>query len=70
MNKPAMKLVLPNHTEVSIAELEEFRDRAIDEWRKAEKAQRRAQSRMRDAESVLSSCVSRIRLLRILENNT
>ena len=63
-----MNLVLPDHTEVSLADLERMKTTAIEEWRKADKALARADSRKRKAEEFLRGCTSRMRLLRILEN--
>jgi hypothetical protein len=64
-----MKLVLPDHTEVSMKDLEDIKLQAIGEWQEAEKAINKAEIRRQEAESVIRGCISRIRLLRILEEN-
>ena len=63
-----MKLVLPDHTQVSIEDLERLQDKAVSEWRKADKAMKHATNRMAASENVVRGCRVRIRLLRILES--
>lgn len=61
-----MKLVLPDHTEVSVDDLRQIRTDAVAEWRKAERKQTLATNRMAYCESIVLGCISRMRLLKIL----
>ena len=65
MAKKKASIVI-DHQEYTVEDLEKMKDEAVTEWRKADKAVNRAESRMRRAEETIRGCVSRIRLLKML----
>ena len=67
MKNQLKKLVLFNGKEVTLTELKEAREYAIDEYYKAEKRKDNAVLRMQEAKDIIQGLDGRIRLLSIME---
>ena len=61
-----VELILPDHTKVTMEDLEKMRGKASQEWYRADATVQKYQSRKLNLEKVIDGCTGRIRLLKIL----